>query len=110
MPANSDNASEIRKYLDLRIDEIKLKAVDGLSIGVSSVFALMTIIAVGAIASVAIAFGFVALLGELIGSWAAAAFIVGGLFLIILTILILYRKRLFRDLFVQLFISIFYEQ
>lgn len=110
MPANGDNSSEIRRYLELRIDEIKLKAVDGLSVGVSNVLALMAIIAVGAIASAAVAFGFIVLLGDLIGSWAAAAFIVGGVLLIALAVLILLRKRLFRDLFVKLFISIFYEQ
>lgn len=110
MSANCYNGSEIHRYLDLRVDEIKLRTVDGLSVGVSSVLALMTIIAAGAIASVAIAFGFVVLLGDLIGSWAASAFIVGGVFLALLVVLIILRKRLFRDLFVKLFISIFYEQ
>lgn len=57
MSANCDNGSEIRRYLDLRVDEIKLKTVDGLSV-----------------------------------------------------VLIILRKRLFRDLFVKLFISIFYER
>lgn len=110
MSANRVSGSEFRRYMDLRIDEIKLKAVDGLSVGVSSVLALMTIIAAGAIASVAIAFGFVVLLGDLIGSRAAASFIVGGIFLVLFVVLIILRKRLFRDLFVKLFISIFYEQ
>lgn len=102
--------SEFRKYLELRMDEIRLKAVDGLSVGVSSVLALMTIMAVGAIASAAFAFGFVVLLGDLIGSWADAAFIVGGFFIILLAVLLVLRRKLFRDLFVKLFISIFYEQ
>lgn len=110
MPADENMKSEVRRYLELRIDEAKLKAVDGLSVGVSSLLALMTILAVGAIASVAFAFGFIVLLGELIGSWAAAAFIVGGLFLVALAVLICLRKRLYRDLFVKLFISIFYEK
>lgn len=109
MPTQSENSPELRRYIELRINEIKLKAVDGLSVGVSSVLALMTILVVGAIAAVAFAFGLTVLLGELIGSWAAAAFIVGGLFLIVLAVLIFLRKRLFRDLFVKLFISIFYE-
>lgn len=109
MPTQSENSPELRRYIELRINEIKLKAVDGLSVGVSSVLALMTILVVGAIAAAAFAFGLTVLLGELIGSWAAAAFIVGGLFLIVLAVLIFLRKRLFRDLFVKLFISIFYE-
>ena len=110
MPMDRENNSKIRRYLELRIDELKLKAVDGLSVGLSSVLALITILVVGAIVAVTFAFGFVALLGEIIGSQAAAAFIIGGLFLVALVVLIILRKRLFRDLFVKLFISIFYEK
>ncbi|MBQ8837779.1 MAG: hypothetical protein IJ005_00500 [Bacteroidales bacterium] len=110
MSAHDDITAEIRRYIGLRTDEFKLKAVDGLSVGVSSLLALMTILAVGAIAAAAFAFGLVVLLGELIGSWAISAFIVGTVFLLLLVVLVIFRKMLFRDLFVKLFISIFYEQ
>ena len=99
----------IRNYLDLRMNELKLKAIDGLSIGVSRVVSMMLVIMLGAIVLAAFAFGTVLLLGELIGSWAGAAFIIGGIFLIILALLLIYWKRLFVNIFVKLFISIFYE-
>ena len=57
----------------------------------------------------AFAFGAVLLLGEIIGSWAGAAFIIGSIFLIILALLLIFWKRLFVNIFVKLFIGIFYD-
>ena len=100
---------EIRKYLDLRVNDLKLKAVDGLSVGVGRVLSLMVILMLAAIVLAAFAFGTVLLLGDLIGSWAAAAFIIGGVFLIALLAVLMVWKKLFVDIFVKLFIGIFYE-
>ncbi len=100
--------SQTRRYIDLQIDAFKLKTIDGLSVGVSSLLAMMAILMTGAIALAAISFGLVILLGELIGSWAGAAFIIGGVFLVILILLYIFRKKLFLDMFVQLFTGIFY--
>ena len=100
--------SQIRKYLELRMDDLKLKTIDGLSVGVSRVLSLMVILMLGAIVLVSFAFGTVLLLGDLIGSWAAAAFTVGGVFLVALVVLLFVWKKLFTDIFVKLFIGIFY--
>ena len=100
---------DVRNYLDLRLNDLRLKTIDGLSIGVSRVLSMMLVIMLVAIVLAAFAFGTVLLLGELIGSWAGAAFIIGGIFLIILALLLIYWKRLFVNIFVKLFISIFYE-
>lgn len=104
----SDMESEVKKYLDLRIDEMKLKVVDGLSVGVSRVLSLMVVVMLGAIVLATFAFGIVLLLGDLIGSWAAAAFIISGAFLIALVVILFVWKKLFTDIFVKLFIDIFY--
>ena len=101
--------SYIRNYLDLRLNEYRLKAIDGLSVGVSRVLSMMLVVMLGAIALAAFAFGITLLLGNLIGSLAGAAFIIGGIFLIILAMLLIYWKRLFVNIFVKLFIGIFYE-
>ena len=100
--------SYIRKYMDLRLEDLKLKAVDGLSVGVSRVLSMMVIIMLGAIVLAAFAFGTILLLGDLIGSWAAAAFIIGGVFLIALAVMLFFWRSLFLDIFVKLFIGIFY--
>lgn len=97
-----------RRYMDMRLDELKLKTVDGLSVGVSRVLSLMVILMLGAIVLASFAFGTVLLLGNLIGSWAAAAFIIGGVFLIAIVVILFVWKKLFTDIFVKLFIDIFY--
>ena len=101
--------TDIRKYLDLRLNELKLRAVDGLSVGVSRILSMMVVIMLGAIVLAAFAFGAVLLLGDLIGSWPAAAFIVGGIYLIVLALILILWRQLFVNIFVKLFISIFYE-
>ena len=102
------NISEIRKYLDLKFDSLKLQTVDGLSVVVSRILSMMAILMVGAIVLAALAFGTMILLGELIGDWAIAAFIIGGVFLVVLARLYVFRKKLFQNMFVRLFIGIFY--
>lgn len=94
--------------MDLRLEDLKLKAVDGLSVGVNRVLSMMVIIMLGAIVLAAFAFGTILLLGDLIGSWAAAAFIIGGVFLVALAVMLLFWRGLFLDIFVKLFIGIFY--
>ncbi len=100
---------DLRKYLELRLNELKLNAVDGLAVALNRVLSLMMAIMLGAIALAALAFGTVLLLGDIIGSQAVAAFIMGGFFIFILALMLLLRKRLFVNMFVRLFIGIFYE-
>lgn len=107
-PRRETLEDDIRKYLDIRLEELKLRTVDGLSAGVSRVLSMMVVLMLGAIVLAAFAFGTVLLLGDLIGSWAAAAFIIGGVFLIVLGVLLLFWRSLFVDIFVKLFIGIFY--
>lgn len=107
-PRRETLEDDIRKYLDIRLEELKLRTVDGLSAGVSRVLSMMVVLMLGAIVLAAFAFGTVLLLGDLIGSWAAAAFIIGGVFLIVLGVLLLFWRSLFVDIFVKIFIGIFY--
>ena len=49
-------------------------------------------------------------IGEMVGSYAGGAGIVAGFFLLVLGVLILLRKKLFRNTFVPLFIDLFFEE
>lgn len=100
---------EVRRYLDLRFNDLKLKAVEGLSVGVARVLSMMVVLMLGAIVLAAFAFGTVLLLGDLIGSQGAAAFIIGSIFLILLIVILLIWRKLFVNIFVKLFIDIFYD-
>ena len=102
------NLSEARQYLDLKLDALKLQTVDALSVVVSRLLTMMAVLMLGAIVLAALAFGTVILLGQMIGNWAAAAFIIGGLFLVLLVLLLVFRRKFFLDMFVKLFIGIFY--
>jgi len=100
---------DMRRYLDLRLEELKLKVVDGLSVGVNGVLSMMLILMLGAIVLAAFSFGTVLLLGDLIGSWTGAAFIIGGVFLAVLVVVLFFWRSLFVNAFIKLFIGIFYE-
>lgn len=105
--ALSDNAKE---YFDLRVNEIKLQTTKGLSLAFSKFFGLLVILIVLMMVMLCAAFGGVLLLGGLIGNYAVGAFIVAGFFLIIAVVLFLFRKTLFLNQFVKLFIRIFYGE
>ena len=100
--------SEIKEYLDVRLDEVKLRTAKGLSVSLSRVLALLLIVIVGGVLILAVAAAGVLLLGELIGSYAGAAGIVAGVLLILFLVLLLLRRRLFRDTFVSAFTASFF--
>ena len=101
---------ETRGYIDAQIDNVKLRSVKGLSQGTSAIAGLLLIfIFVGALVT-ALSFAVVLWLGEVLGSYAKAAFIMAGVLLIILVVLFLLRKRLFKDSFVSMYIDVFYQK
>lgn len=101
-------AKEAREYADLRIDEAKLKATRGLSTALGQTLAYLLIIVVLAIVLGLLSFALLQWLNSLVGSpW--GTLIVAGAFLIVLIALWVSRGKLFRDLFVKLFIDVFYD-
>ena len=97
-------------YIDLRVDELKLKTAKGLSLTLSKLLYMLLVLFVVSIIMISIAVGGVMWIGELVGSYAGGAAIVAAFFLIVLGILVLLRKRLFRNTFVPLFIDLFFEE
>ena len=101
-------AQEAREYADLRIDEAKLKATRGLSTALGQTLAYLLIIAVLVIVLSLLALALLQWLNGLLGApW--DTLIVSGVFILGLVALLLNRHRLFKDLFVKLFIDIFYD-
>lgn len=98
------------EYFELKTDELKLRTAESLATAFSRFTSVMIIMGVASIVLTACAFGGVLLIGDLIGSYAAGAFIVAGFFLLVLAVLVIFRKRMFLNSFTRLFISIFYEQ
>lgn len=99
-------SSAVGEYLSMRTDDFRKNIVTGLSVGFSRVLAVLVISFLLLIVLGVFAFGFIVLLGDAIGSMSGAAFIVGGVYLIAAVVLILLRKRLFRNMFTNLFTGI----
>lgn len=104
-PLNS-LSSAIGEYLSLRTDDFKKNVVTGLSIGFSRVLSILVMVMLLIVVLAVFALAFIILLGEAIGSLCGAAFIVGGVYLIALAVLFLLRKRLFLNMFTNLFTGI----
>ena len=104
-PLNS-LSSVIGEFLSLRTDDFKKNIISGLSIGFSRTLAILVIVMILLIVLAVFAFAFIVLLGDAIGSWSGAAFIVGGVYLIVFAVLFFLRKRLFLKMFTGLFTGI----
>ena len=101
-------AKEARQYADLRFDELKLKTTRGLSTALGQTLAYLLIFAVLAIVLGLLSLALLQWLNSLVGApW--GTLIVAGAFLIALIALWVSRAKLFRDLFVKLFIDVFYD-
>ena len=97
-------------YVNAQIDNVKLRSVKGLSEGTSAVAGLLLIfITVGALVTT-LSFAVVLWLGELMGSYALAAFIMSGVLLIAIAVLVLLRKQLFKSSFIGMYTDIFFQK
>ena len=104
-----DLSREAKEYIDLRLDDVKLRTARGLSVTASKLVGLFLILGVGISLTLVLSFGLILLLGELIGSYAWSAIGVAVLLGIGLWILIRKRNTLFKDTFVPLFVKLFFS-
>ena len=86
-----------KSYVDLRIEQLKLKGSDSASKVLAAVLAWVLIIAVALLLLTVLAFAGILLLGKVLDNYALGAFIVCGALLLVLLVLWLCRKRMFRD-------------
>lgn len=104
-----DLATDARAYVDLQVDDLKLKVTKGLSVSLGLVLALLLVVISLSAVLLALGAGFVLLLGQWIGSYVAAAFIMAGVFALITLALFLLRNKMFVNGFVKLFAGIFFD-
>lgn len=103
-------ADDAKAYVDLQVDDLKLKVTKGLSLSLNQVLALILVSLTLFIALLALAAGCILLLGLWTGSYVLGAFIMAGVFAILTVVLFLCRNRLFVNIFVKLFAGIFFEE
>lgn len=99
-------SSAMGDYLSRRTDDFKKVIIAGLAAGFSRVLAVLVITMLLLIVLAVFAFAFIVLLDDLIGSLSGAAFIVGGVYLLCAMILFIFRKRLFLNMFTNMFTGI----
>ena len=99
-------SSAVNEYLSQRTDDLRKNIVTGLSVGFSRALAILVITMMLLIVLGVFAYAFIVLIGEAIGSLSGAAFIVGGVYLVAVTVLFLLRKRLFLNMFTNIFSGI----
>ncbi|MGM9789095.1 MAG: hypothetical protein ACI3Y9_02180 [Candidatus Cryptobacteroides sp.] len=104
-----DLAVSTADYINLKIDEVKLRTAKGLSLTLNRLFLALLFFHLGSIVLTALGFGAILLIGDLVGSYSAGAFIVAGAFLLVIALLWAFRGRLFLNGLIRLFIGIFFS-
>lgn len=105
-----DLAGDIRDYVDLKSDDVKLKAVKGLSVSIARVLTTLVLLFVLGLLMITLTVAFVLCIGRMTGDYAIGALVASGLFLAAFVVLFMMRKKLFTDSFVSLFIQIFFPE
>lgn len=95
----------IKDYVDARLEQGKLMAADGLASALGATVAIFLTLILLMVVLTTLAFGAVLLVGELLGSYAAGAFIVSGVFLVLTLVCWLLRKKLFRKMFIRMLLK-----
>ena len=101
-------ASDARNYVGAQWDNVKLRSVKALSAGTGKIFWVILVFILVAVLVLTLSFAFVLWIGEALGSYAAGAFIVSGALLLILVVVFLLRKVLFRNTLVSSFVKSFF--
>ena len=104
-----DLSREAQEYIDLRLEDVKLRTVKGLSVTASKLVGMILLLGIAINLVLVLSFGVILLVGELIGSYAWAALGVAALLAIGLWIRVRKRDTLFRDTFVPLFVKLFFS-
>ncbi|MBP3425489.1 MAG: phage holin family protein [Rikenellaceae bacterium] len=101
-------SEDVKEYISLRIQSLKLTAVENLSTFVSGAFGVLVFALCLMVALLLLTFGFTLWLGEMLGSHALAFAIVGGVFLVVSLVAYLLRDRLIADSMVRHFSRMFF--
>ena len=99
---------DAQDLVNLAVDEAKLKITRGLSTALSRVLAYLVIICTLFLVLGLLALALIQWVNGLLGApW--GTLVIAAVFLLALIVLLLSRQRLFRDMFVKLFIDVFYD-
>ena len=99
---------DTQDFLNLAVDEAKLKITRGLSTALSQFLAYLVIICILSLVLGLLSLALLHWINSLLGApW--GTLMIAAVFLLVLVILWISRKKLFRNRFVKLFIDVFYD-
>ena len=102
-------SDEVKEYVSLRIQSLKLTAVENLSSFTSKSFGVFVFVLLLTIAVVLLTFGFTLWLGDLLECHALAFAIVGGVYLVASLVVFALRDRLIANSMVRMFSKMFFS-
>ncbi len=102
-------SDEVKEYVSLRIQSLKLTTVENLSSFTSKSFGVFVFVLLLSIAVVLLTFGFTLWLGDLLESHALAFAIVGGVYLVASLVVFALRDRLIANSMVRMFSKMFFS-
>jgi len=102
-------SKDTAEYVDLRIKDLKLRVVKGLSVSLNELLAMILILFVLSGFMFSLAAGLILVIGKLIGNYAIGAFAVAILFAIGVVILFKKKGRLFVNTMVKTFSGLFFD-
>ena len=105
----NDLSVSAKEYLNLKIDEYKLRGVEGLSTLFNTILFITVATIVASVALQLLGFAAGYAIGELLGSNALGFCIMGAFFVLVTIVLYLFRKRLFINQFIKIFIKLFFD-
>lgn len=105
-----DISSSAKEYVNMKIDEFKLRGVENLSILSNKMIFLLIATMMGGVILQLTGLALSYFIGQLLGNTALGFLITAVLFIIILLIIYSRRNNLFTDKLVALFIKIFFEK
>lgn len=101
--------ADVREYINLRLDALKLRAVDHLSSSSGLLFSVIMGMLLFMCAFLFIMAGFTCWLGQALHSPAGAMFITGGFIACLSALVLLWRKHIFTNRMVRFFLKIFFN-
>ena len=98
----SSLSSALGEYLNLKADDFRKKTISGLAIGFSRALSVIVLAMLLMMILFVISFALIVVIGNAMGSWSGAAFIIGGVYIIAFAVLYFMRKKLFVGMFTNL--------
>lgn len=95
-------SSALGEYLNLKADDFRKKTISGLAIGFSRALSVIVLAMLLMMILFVISFALIVVIGNAMGSWSGAAFIIGGVYIIAFAVMYFMRKKLFVGMFTNL--------